>query len=64
MRTENELKLQGLSDALNKVFEADRKEWLEAVFRDMIEHRFNQLELEISCLNERVNELEQALNNE
>jgi|JI7StandDraft_1071085.scaffolds.fasta_scaffold1812639_1 hypothetical protein len=64
MKTENDLELQGLSDALEKVFEADRKAFSEAAFRDMIEHKFYQLEFEISCLKERVNELEQALNNE
>lgn len=64
MRTENDLELQGLSVALEKVIEADRKAWLEAAFRDMVEHRFYQLEFEIRCLKDRVNELEQALSNE
>lgn len=60
----NELKSKGLSDALEKIIEADSKAWSKAAFRDMIEHKFYQLEFEISCLKERVCELEQALSNE
>lgn len=64
MRAENELKLMGFSKFMANKIQADMKAQAEANFRNLIEHKVYQLEFEISCLKERVSELEQKLSNE
>lgn len=64
MRTEIDLDIQGLSDALERVLESDRKEWEKAAFIDWVKITFYQIQFEVSCLKHRVNELEQNLGND